>query len=278
MLPLGRPQGITGPMFFVLSKIFWFLANPGNLLLLCVVGGVLLLKTRWRRGGERLLFGAALVAVVLSVVPVGGMMTRVLEDRFPALHEPPPKVDGIVVAGGVVDPVLTHYRRQVSIGGAAERLFAMAALAKRYPKAKLVFTGGSGRLFEQDKKEAHLVAPILQALGVDPARVIFEDQSRNTTENAEFSRRLVDPKAGETWLLVTSASHMPRAVGSFRKAGWPVVAYPVNYGTTGESMPPFQFNFGYGINSLSFAIHEYVGLLSYWLTGKTDALFPGPGR
>lgn len=265
-------------MFFSLSKILWVLANPGNLLLLGIVAGVLMLRTRWRRGGERLLVACAAVGVFLCVVPVGAVMVGALEDRFPAMHEPPPKVDGIVVAGGVVDPVMTHYRRQASIGGAAERLFAMASLAKRYPKAKLVFTGGSGRLFEQDKKEAHLVAPILRVLGVDPARVTFEDQSRNTTENAEFSRRLVDPKAGETWLLVTSAWHMPRAVGSFRKAGWPVVAYPVNYRTTGESMPSFEFNFGYGIDSLGFAVHEYLGLLSYWLTGKSDALFPGPGR
>lgn len=265
-------------MFFALSKIFWFFANPGNLLLLSVVAGVLMLKSRWRRGGERLLFGAALVAVVVGVVPVGGIMLQALEDRFPALTEPPAKVDGIVVAGGVVDPVLTHYRGQVAIGGAAERLFAMAALAKRYPKAKLVFTGGSGRLFEQDKKEAHLVLPIFQALGVDPARVILEDQSRNTAENARFSRRLADPQAGETWLLVTSAAHMPRAVGCFRKAAWPVVAYPVSYATTGESPPPFPFDFTYGLGSLGHALHEYVGLFFYWLTGKTDALFPGPGR
>jgi uncharacterized SAM-binding protein YcdF (DUF218 family) len=173
---------------------------------------------------------------------------------------------------------LTHHRGQAAIGAAAERLFAMAALAKRYPQAKLVFTGGSGRLFAQDKKEAHLVAPLIQSLGVDSARAIFEDQSRNTTENATFSRRLADPKAGETWLLVTSAWHMPRTVGSFRKAGWPVVAYPVNYTTTGESMPPLLFNFGYGISSLGGAMHEYAGLFFYWLTGKTDTLFPGPAR
>ncbi|MBI3113874.1 MAG: YdcF family protein, partial [Rhodospirillales bacterium] len=213
-------------MFFTLSKVLWFVADPGNLLLIALVVGVALLATRWRRGGQRLLVVVAVAAVFVAVVPAGRWLVGVLEDRFPAIDEPPARVDGIVVLGGFVDPVLSAARGRAAIGGAVERLFAMAALAKRYPRAKLIFSGGSGSLIHQDKKEAHLIAPLLLELGVDPARVAFEDASRNTAENAEFSRRLADPQAGETWLLVTSASHMPRAVGCFRKAGWPVVAYP----------------------------------------------------
>ena len=277
-LPRARARGITGTMFFTLSKVLWFIANPGNLLLIGFAAGVGLLKTRWRRPGERLLLGCVLVGAFLAVVPVGAWMLGTLEDRFPAVTEPPSKVDGIIVAGGIVDPVMTHDRGQLSIGGAVERLFAMAALAKRYPGAKLIFTGGSGALLDQDKKEARLIAPLLRDLGVDPARVTFEAQSRNTAENAAFSRRLADPKAGETWLLVTSAFHMPRAVGCFRRVGWPVVPYPVDYLTRGESAPPIHFNFGYGVGSFAGAVHEFIGLAVYRLTGRTDALFPAPAR
>jgi len=263
-------------MFFVLSKIFWFLLKPGNVLLILLVLGVALLWTRWRRLGRWLVSAAAVTGLFLAVVPVGSWMFSALEERFPPLNELPVRVDGIVVAGGVVDPVMTKDRGQASINSAVERLFEMAKLAERYPRAKMVYSGGAGNLFHQDLKEAPLVVALLRQLGVDPGRVIFEDQSRNTAENAVFSRRLAKPKEGETWILVTSAFHMPRAVGSFRRAGWRVTPYPVDYHTLGEEDFPFRFNFAGGVGSLNNALHEYLGLLSYWLNGKTDELFPGP--
>lgn len=265
-------------MFFTLSKVLWFVTSPGNMLLLFLCLGVALLWSRWRRSGRWLLSLVAVVGLVLAVLPAGEWLYGALEDRFPALEELPPRIDGVIIAGGVVDPVLTEARGQIAIGGAVERLFAMAALAKRYPQAKLLFTGGSGSLLHQEMKEAHAVVPLLDQLGIDRDRVIFEDQSRNTGENAEFSRRIARPKPGEIWLLVTSAFHMPRAVGSFRKAGWDVVPYPVDYITRGRALTPVQFNFAYGIGSLGGAVHEYLGLFFYWLLGKTDTLLPGPRR
>jgi uncharacterized SAM-binding protein YcdF (DUF218 family) len=213
---------------------------------------------------------------MLAVLPVGNWLYGVLEDRFPPIDEPPARIDGIIVAGGIVNPVVTHARKQVSVGGAVERLFAMAALAKKYPQAKLIFTGGPGQLLHPDKKEAQAVVPLIRQLGMDPGRVIFEDQSRNTAENVAFSLPLAKPKTGETWLLVTSAFHMPRAVGAFRQAGWAVTPYPVDYITRGETEPPLQFNFANGLGSLGGALHEYLGLAAYWFSGKTDELFPGP--
>ena len=263
-------------MFFALSKILWFLVNPGNVLLILLVAGAGLLLTRWRRLGRGLVVAVAAVSLFLAVVPVGSWMFGALEERFPPLNELPVQVDGIIVAGGVVDPVMTKDRGQASVNGAVERLFEMAKLAERYPRAKMVFSGGSGDLLNQELKEAPLVVPLLRQLGVDPGRVIFEDQSRNTAENAIFSRRLAKPKAGEKWLLITSAFHMPRAVGSFRQAGWRVTPYPVDYHTRGDSELPLQFNFTGGVGSLSHALHEYLGLLFYWISGKTDELFPGP--
>ncbi len=263
-------------MFFWASKVLWLIVNPGNILLILLILGLALLWTRWWKAGRRLVGFVALTGLILAVFPVGKWMYGALEDRFPPYRKPHVQVDGIIVAGGIVNPVLTVDRGQISIGAGAERLFAMVALAKKYPQAKLIFTGGSGLLLHQDKKEAHFVGPLLEQLGVAPGRVIFEDQSRNTVENVTFSLPLAKPKAGETWLLVTSAFHMPRAVGAFRKAGWEVTPYPVDYRTRGETEPPLQFNFAYGMGSLGGALHEYVGLLTYWLVGNTDELFPGP--
>lgn len=263
-------------MFFQFSKILWALTNPGNLLLMALVLGWALLWTRWRRAGRLLVGIVAVSGATLAVVPVGDWLFAVLEDRFPPLAALPAQVDGVVVIGGVVDPVLTRDRGQVALGGAAERLIEMAALARAHPAARLVFSGGSGSLFDQDAKEARAIVPLLRRLGIDPARVVFEDQSRNTWENARFSRAKADPKPGETWLLVTSAFHMPRAVGCFRKAGWTVVPHPVDYQTRGEREPPIQFNFALGVGSLGGALHEFLGLVFYRLSGRTDALFPAP--
>jgi uncharacterized SAM-binding protein YcdF (DUF218 family) len=263
-------------MFFELSKILWFLVNPANLLLVFLTLGVLLLWTRWRRFGRWLVGFATLVFLFLAVVPVGRWGLGVLENRFPPLTNLPRRVDGIIVAGGVVNPLTSKDRGQLDINGAVERVYEMAVLSRRYPKAKLVFSGGSGSLLFQEYKEAQAIAPLLHQFGIDPGRVIFEDQSRNTAENAVFSYRIVQPKKDETWLLVTSAFHMPRTVGSFRQVGWDVTPYPVDYNTRKTMTTPVQFNFTGGLGSLSNTVHEFLGLLFYWLDGKTDELFPGP--
>ena len=263
-------------MFFSASKILWFLANPGNLILIAVCLGSAFLWAGWRKTGRWLVTLGAVTGITLAVVPVDQWLLRGLEDRFPQTTSLPAKVDGIIIAGGAVDPVSTKDRGQISIGGAVERITEGAALSQRYPQAKVIYSGGSGSLFFQEWKEARAVEPLFRQLGIAPGRVIYEDRARNTYENALFSKSLAKPKDGETWLLVTSAFHMPRAVGSFRKAGWKVIPYPVDYSTRKDLNPPFRFNFTGGVKSFSWAVHEYLGLLFYWYDGKTDELFPGP--
>jgi uncharacterized SAM-binding protein YcdF (DUF218 family) len=107
--------------------------------------------------------------------------------------------------------------------------------------------------------------------------VIFEDQSRNTQENVAFSRALAQPQSGESWLLITSARSMPRAVGVFRRAGWPVIGYPVDYGTSGKTGFVLDFDMTPGVNRVEGALHEWIGLFAYRILGRTDALFPSAG-
>ena len=265
-------------MFFSLSKVLWILSQPGNLLLigLCL-GAVLMATRRWRKAGQRLMGVTAVVGLMIAVLPLGPWLVTPLEDRFPTVTETPVRVDGIVVLGGIVDPVVTASRGQTAVGGAVERLMAFARLARQYPKAKLVFSGGSGSLTRQDLKEARFVDPVLSTLGLDPGRVMFDDQARNTYENAVLSHALAGPKPGETWILITSAFHMPRAVGSFRAAGWSVLPYPVDYMTRAEQTAELQFNFAGGLGTFGAGLHEWLGLGFYRLTGKTDAFFPAPG-
>ena len=149
-------------------------------------------------------------------------------------------------------------------------------LARLYPEARLVFSGGSGLVQEQDLKEAEVARLLFERLGIDGARVVYEDRSRNTWENAVFSKQLVSPDPDERWLLVTSAIHMPRAVGIFRRIGWPVIPYPVDFALVSEAPPVVSLDLLDGLLLLNAATCEYLGLLAYRLLDRTSALFPAP--
>lgn len=264
-------------MFFYLSKILWFFVDPGNILLIALCVSAIAVWTKWIKTAKLLITITALYALTIMIVPIGSYLVLNLENRFPPASKNLDRVDGIIVLGGVVDQFVSEARGQVSINGAAERLTEFAKLSFNYPQAKLVFSGGSGVLGKQELKEAHFVKPVLAALGVNINRVVFEDKSRNTVENAVFSKRMVKPLLDEKWILITSAFHMPRAVGSFRQAGWTVIPYPVDYGTMGDEWFKPGFRFLGGINGFSHGVHEWIGLTFYWLTGRTNEFFPGPG-
>ena len=239
--------------------------------------GLLLLVLGRRRPGVRLLAGAVVTLVLLGFLPVGTLMLRPLEDRFAQAAPEGLRPDGIVVLGGAIDQVIGAARGQVTISDSATRITAGAALARRYPKARLVYTGGSNAIVSAIGGEAEDARRLWVALGIDPGRITIEDQSRNTDENARFVRDVLRPVPGQTWILVTSAYHMPRSVGLFRTAGFPVVPYPVDYRTTGtwrDALPNLQLSAG--LARLDFVTREWIGLVAYRLSGRIDDVFPGP--
>ena len=260
-------------MYEIVSKVAWAIAQPAHLVLLTLCAGVALLWTRWPYTGRWLASIGASLLIVAAVLPLASWIMQPLEDRFPAL-DLPSRADGIIVLGGATRPTVTAARGRTSLGGNVERLISFATLAKRYPTARLVFLGGSGRLGGEPLGQADVARTVLADVGLDVGRVIFEGESKNTYENALFGRDLVLPAAGEVWILITSASHMPRAVGVFRRLGWPVVPYPVGYRTGGS--PRFGFRLANGLSSFSGATKEWVGLLVYRILGRSSAVFPGP--
>lgn len=262
---------------FVISKLLGVLVLPANVVLIAVMLAAGLLHTRWWRAGRRLLGAGAVLLVAIAILPWDAWLLVPLEDRFPPPAALPAQVAGIVVLGGAVDPVVSAARGQPSLNGAVERVTSLVELARRYPEATLVFSGGSGAVTTQEMKEAPVVRTFLEQMGLDVDRVTFEAQSRNTRENATLTRELVSPKPGETWLLVTSALHMPRSVGVFRAAGWSVLPYPVDYQSTGrESTFSLRFNLGAGLGILTAVLHEWQGMAYYRLRGWSDRLYPGP--
>lgn len=265
-------------MFFILSKIAWFLLAPSNLLaLLIAIGLGLAALTRLRRTGFALAGAACAGLFLFGMTPIASLALRTLEARFTIPEPISGEVHGIVILGGSQDPDSSINLGQPVLNEAAERLVVGLELARRFPDARVLISGGSGALLGAEHSEAQASAVLFESLGLDPARIVIEGRSRNTHENALFSREMAQPQEGETWLLVTSAFHMPRSVGVFRQAGFDVIPYPVDFRTIGGSGPlPGFSTISDGLRRFDVATREFVGLLAYRLTGRTDALFPAP--
>jgi len=265
------------PMFFILSKVLGFFALPSNLAITLGLLGVLLLATRWTRIGRFLTVASLIALAVIGLSPLGNALIIPLEQRFPPWDDTRGPPDGIVVLGGAITPDVSAVRGEVALNEAAERVTAAVALARRYPDARIVYSGGTGALIFREGSEAAAAVRIFESLGMAHARITIEEQSRDTMENAAFSLLVAKPQPGERWLLVTSGYHMPRAMGVFRQAGFPVEAYPVDWRTRGpqDALRPFSA-LGSGLERVDTAVREWVGLLVYWLTGRSSALFPGP--
>jgi uncharacterized SAM-binding protein YcdF (DUF218 family) len=264
-------------MFFILSKVLGFFAAPSNVAVVLGLLGALLLATRLARVGRLLMVASLIALAVLGLSPLGNALIIPLEQRFPPWDDRRGPPDGIVVLGGGITPDVSAAHNEVALNEAGERVTAGVALARRYPDARIIYSGGSGALLFDEGSEAAAAVRIFESLGIPPARIIAEEQSRNTVENGVFSLLLAMPRPGERWLLVTSAYHMPRAMGVFRAAGFPVEAYPVDWRTRGpqDVWRPFP-TLGSGLERADTAMREWVGLLVYWLTGRSAALFPGP--
>lgn len=265
-------------MFFAASKIFWLIAEPVSLAIFIGLLSIILLFTRFARAGRALMAGAIIALAAGLLTPLNTVILRPLENRFPQPPADLPPPDGIIVLGGAVETARSQARGQVFLNADAARMTTGVELARRYPHARLVYTGGSGSFLREEPAEAIAARELWLALGVPAGQMSFEAKSRNTWENAMFTRDLVKPKPGETWLLVTSAWHMPRSVGVFRRVGFPVVPYPVAYRTFGDERD-FEMLYDSMVDRVAkfdLGVREWIGLTAYWLTGKTDALFPAP--
>ncbi|HEY3721171.1 MAG TPA: YdcF family protein [Roseiarcus sp.] len=261
-------------MFFVVSKALWLAADPITLLLVCALLGALVVRRVPRTGRALTLMGVGAL-LVISMLPIGVLLLRPLEERFPPLPKDAVAPYGIIVLGGPISVTLSLAHGQTALEEGAARLTEAAILARRFPEAKIVYAGGGAR--PADPPEAIEARNLLVALGVDASRIEIETHSRNTFENARFTAALVKPNPQQTWWLVTSAWHMPRSMGLFEKAGFSVRADPVDYHSTGDDRDYLPNNEpGRGLTLFELAVHEWIGLAAYHLAGKIDAWFPGP--
>lgn len=265
-------------MFYFVSKIVWFFATPSNALVALALLGLLLMRAPKRAVlRKRMVVASAVLLLVAGLSPLGNALILPLEERFPAFNDDGTPVAGIVVLGGTYDTEATNAHGQMALNETGERVIALGDLARRYPAAKIVYAGGGSEFTPDTTPEATLVENTAHQLGVEAGRIIYERKSLNTFQNAVYAKEIAAPAEGERWLVVTSAFHMPRTMGVFRAAGFAVTPYPVDYRTAGDVslIRPFAFA-SEGLRRTDLATKEWIGLIAYRLSGRTEELFPGP--
>jgi len=257
-------------VFFIASKLIGALLRPDTWIVLALAVVVLAVVLNRRRLALWVGTITLNLLIALAILPLGDLLLQPIERSFPA-QPALAQVDGIIVLGGGEDARASAFWGQMQLNEGGERYTAALELAERFPEARLLFTGGSGALRDlagAETSEADMAGQFFREQGVAPGRLLLEGQSRNTAENARLSLALAAPKPGETWLLVTSAFHMPRAMRSFETAGWTgLVPWPVDYRTSA-----FKDGIGWNLTRnllvLNTAIREQVGQIAYRLSGR----------
>lgn len=265
---------------FAAYKIASILLQPSFLAAVSVVAGLALLAHSARRTlALRLAWGGIIYLIGFGIFPLGNVLILPLEQHFADVG-PPVSTDniaGLIVLGGFEDGWVTAGRGALTVNESAERLTEGVRLALALPDTKLLFSGGVGALWRPGEDATRPVADYLAAVGIDKSRILLEGHSRNTLENAALSAKLAEPKPGQKWLLITSAYHMPRALGLFRRAGFDAHPWPVDYRTRGwQDVWRFSDRLPAGHQRLDLAVTEWAGLIYARLTGRIDQMFPPP--
>lgn len=261
-------------LFFYASKVIWALVSPDSLILLLLLASFLLMLMKRVQLAKRILGVVVVALTTISFLPVAHTVVFPLESRFPVNPQLPEQVDGIIVLSGGVNARQSSLTGQIQVNEQFERELAMVELMNRYPDAKVIYSGGSSSILNQTYRGADGVKQLIEQFGVATDRVIFERDSRNTYESSINLPQMLNPEPMENWVLITSAFHMPRSVGAFCANNWSVFPYPVDMKTEGEISWRPGLNFAENMVLLKLGTKEWIGLLAYRLTLKTDALFP----
>lgn len=260
--------------FFSISKLFWFFARPDHLLVWMLLLGLFSLWVGWRRFGGVLLGCNLILFLLFMLMPLGDALLMPLEKRFPQPQQLN-NVAGIVVLGGGELAEESAFWGQPQVNQAGERLLMIPMLARQFPQAKIVFTGGSGSVLRPEFRGGDVAESYLTSLGLSE-RLLIERNSRNTDENASYTLEELGGVPEGNWLLVTSAFHMPRAIGVFRRQGWGITAYPVDYRALSSNGARLDPSLWENLRDTETALREWIGLVAYYLSGKTSQLFPAP--
>ena len=262
-------------MFFILSKTLGLLLEPLVIPYVFLLIALFASWRRWRWVKRLALITAFMLPLTYGFLPVSSLPMQFLENRIARGDIGQRHIDGIIVLGGFTgDGIVAESRDHYTLGGAAERFTAAMTLARTFPKTPILFSGFSGQLVPDGWRESDNIRDLVKQLGGLNTTILYEENSRNTYENAVNSRQIMAAEPGTNWILVTSANHMPRAIGSFTAAGWSgIIPYPVDFQTPQQGYAKI-WDMKTGVVLMRHSLHEYAGLLVYYLSGRSATLLP----
>ena len=257
-------------MSFYLSKILWLIVNPFNIFIFITLFTMFLYFINFRRLSLIIYLINFIFIALISFLPIGSYLTYIIEKEFHTNTKIPERVDGILILGGATNPLLFKEFDQISLNGSAERLVESVMIIRKFEKAKVIFSGGSGIVNRSDLGHSQVAKLFYKQMGVDTNKIFFEDKSRNTHENIIYSKKIAKPKKNENWLLITSAFHMKRALLIAEKNNWKFIPYAVDFKNIKEFKLTPNLNLLSNLNSFQSGLHEWLGLVSYYLMGRTE--------
>ena len=260
-------------MSFYLSKILWLIINPLNIILLFIFSGIVV-KIIFKNTLHKLFYFVSFIFfIIVAVIPTGEFMFYQLEKKFHTQSVLPSQVNGILILSGATNPQLTHEHNKIHLNGSVERLTESISLMQRYPNVKIIFAGGSGSIFDQELTHADVARNFFEQLNIDTENIIFESKSRNTYENILYSKKLAKPSLDENWIIVTSASHMIRATNIGKKLGWKFIPYAVDFQVGKKIIWIPSIYFLTNMNRFNSSSHEWIGLIAYYIMGRTNKIY-----
>jgi len=257
-------------MFYV-SKIVWLLAQPLALAFFLSVFAGLLGLLGWRRSGAAMALAASSTLFLTLYTTTGNLALQALEDQVPHPASEPRQISCMIVLGGAIENDVMNSRGGMEFNAAADRYTEALRLAIAHPEARILVSGGDGSFSGRYEGEAAAAERFFAGYGVSAERVIKENESRNTWENVQRTKTLLEKNGLRDCLLITSAFHMPRATTLFEKAGLTVKPWPVDYRTSGIVSPGLDFTQpSLNAQNTSTAVREWLGLIGYRIAGRID--------
>lgn len=256
------------------SELIWLILAPSNIFFMMLIFVIISLLFKWHSFAQQLLLFTIILAILPAILPITDYLNQNLENRLKAPLIMPNNIEGILVLGGALDWEVSKSRGQLNSNKHAERLIAAASLARKYPNAKLVFTG----IFQEDVRNDFIAVNNNKSLfaGSEYAQreVIFLANSRSTYEDILETIKTQKPKQGERWILVTSAAHMARAYLTAKTQGWTLIPYPVDYQSPKEIKFKPSLNVIKQLVELDEILREWGALIVYKRLDRTHQLLP----
>ena len=263
--------------FYSLSSMLWSTFQPVQALVYLLLL-VLILSFFNKNKFSRIINSITIILFILVILlPNGTYLLWKLENAYTIPKSFPNKIDGILILGGGINPILTYEHSQTILNEKIERIIESVKLIKQFPDAKVIYSEGAPITAKINITNIDAVKFFYKQMGVNNKKIIFENKSRNTYENIIFSKKFINENDSNKWILLTSAYHMKRAMSVAAKLELNFIPYPVDY----RLQTAYNWKLVYivkgrtfltNLNHFQLAIHEYIGLIVYYLTKKSNKI------